>query len=40
MCTFCTFIATPDTYSVDALVQVEDSKEPSAVLLGDLSPND
>ncbi|EPQ6823267.1 polysaccharide biosynthesis tyrosine autokinase [Acinetobacter baumannii] len=28
---------TPDTYSVDALVQVEDSKGASAVLLGDLS---
>ncbi|NUF53949.1 tyrosine protein kinase, partial [Acinetobacter seifertii] len=29
--------ATPDTYSVDALVQVEDSKGASAALLGDLS---
>lgn len=29
--------ATPDTYSVDALVQVEDSKGTSAALLGDLS---
>ncbi|EOE4459563.1 polysaccharide biosynthesis tyrosine autokinase [Acinetobacter baumannii] len=29
---------TPDTYSVDALVQVEDSKGASAALLGDLSP--
>ncbi|MCD0391875.1 polysaccharide biosynthesis tyrosine autokinase [Acinetobacter baumannii] len=28
---------TPDTYSVDALVQVEDSKGASAALLGDLS---
>ena len=28
---------TPDTYSVDALVQVEDSKGTSAALLGDLS---
>ncbi|EPH1357812.1 polysaccharide biosynthesis tyrosine autokinase [Acinetobacter baumannii] len=28
---------TPDTYSVDALVQVEDSKGASVVLLGDLS---
>ncbi len=28
---------TPDTYSVDALVQVEDSKGASATLLGDLS---
>ncbi|EQC0520686.1 polysaccharide biosynthesis tyrosine autokinase [Acinetobacter baumannii] len=28
---------TPDTYSVDALVQVEDSKGVSAALLGDLS---
>ena len=29
--------ATPNTYSVDALVQVEDSKGASAALLGDLS---
>lgn len=29
--------ATPDTYSVDALVQVEESKGASAALLGDLS---
>ena len=29
--------ATPDTYSVDALVQVEESKGTSAALLGDLS---
>jgi len=29
--------ATPDTYSVDALVQVEDSKGASAALLGELS---
>ncbi len=28
---------TPDTYAVDALVQVEDSKGASAALLGDLS---
>lgn len=28
---------TPDTYSVDALIQVEDSKGTSAALLGDLS---
>ena len=28
---------TPDTYSVDALVQVEESKGTSAALLGDLS---
>ena len=28
---------TPDTYSVDAMVQVEDSKGASAALLGDLS---
>lgn len=28
---------TPDTYNVDALVQVEDSKGASAALLGDLS---
>ena len=28
---------TPDTYSVNALVQVEDSKVASAALLGDLS---
>ena len=28
---------TPDTYSVDALVQVEDSKGASSALLGDLS---
>src|SRR5690606_13021962 len=28
---------TPDTYSVDAMVQVEDSKATSAALLGDLS---
>ena len=28
---------TPNTYSVDALVQVEDSKGASAALLGDLS---
>ncbi|HFD2127514.1 TPA: polysaccharide biosynthesis tyrosine autokinase [Acinetobacter baumannii] len=28
---------TPDTYSVDALIQVEDSKGASAALLGDLS---
>ncbi|MFX6505281.1 polysaccharide biosynthesis tyrosine autokinase [Acinetobacter baumannii] len=28
---------TPDTYSVDALVQIEDSKGASAALLGDLS---
>ncbi len=29
--------ATPDTYSVDALVQVEENKGTSAALLGDLS---
>ena len=29
--------ATPDTYSVDALVQVEENKGASAALLGDLS---
>ena len=29
--------ATPDTYSVNALVQVEESKGTSAALLGDLS---
>ena len=29
--------ATPDTYAVNALVQVEDSKGASAALLGDLS---
>ncbi|HCL58984.1 MAG TPA: tyrosine protein kinase, partial [Acinetobacter sp.] len=28
---------TPDTYNVDALVQVEDSKGASSALLGDLS---
>ncbi|MDH1727654.1 polysaccharide biosynthesis tyrosine autokinase [Acinetobacter johnsonii] len=44
LCTFLSLIcallylrATPDTYSVDALVQVEENKGASAALLGDLS---
>ncbi len=44
LCTFLSLIAallylrvTPDTYSVDALVQVEETKGASAALLGDLS---
>ncbi|ESK57238.1 polysaccharide biosynthesis tyrosine autokinase [Acinetobacter tjernbergiae] len=36
-CAFLYLRTTPDTYSVDALVQVEDSKGASAALLGDLS---
>src|SRR5690606_7663046 len=37
ICALLYLITTPDTYTVDALVQVEDSKGASAALLGDLS---
>ncbi|WP_286966029.1 MULTISPECIES: polysaccharide biosynthesis tyrosine autokinase [Acinetobacter] len=37
VCAFLYLRTTPDTYAVDALVQVEDSKGASAALLGDLS---
>ncbi|WP_406842848.1 polysaccharide biosynthesis tyrosine autokinase [Acinetobacter baumannii] len=37
LCALLYLRVTPDTYSVDALVQVEDSKGASAALLGDLS---
>lgn len=37
ICTLLYLRVTPDTYSVDALVQVEESKGASAALLGDLS---